>query len=569
MVRWTWAVIQPSAVHTVARLSSEFATAAAGQVKCRRYLALVLELELPPFTKSLTWMAFLVQPVDRIPLPEAYLPIWPCEEGSRAPLHPGFEWSFGNCVVRTSDPLTFTPVGHDAGTGPIYTLPESDAERLDKLFLDDRQDIHTQQHLIRKAQMREERNAAGYSSECGSIWRSWSASSTLVPIPPGQMFRPLVDISAHVSYNISMTPDTSRQGLEQDRKAIMRVFARFSWTSTERTIRWVLGMMSPAAPTLDSSADLTCPPLVEFAAQLDGSAGFDLENFARSDSDDFLDSPGPSEPESLAPPPDFEIESVRVIYFEVYGTLIDKESGVFQGLQPLLERSTHDFSRHEALCFYFESEMEAKRRAPGSCYAQILVEAYEDVALRLGMTLQDPKESLRFTDSIKHCPLMPLAQWCLHNLKRIPSISLVALANVEHDFLLQTPAFAFLAPFFEAVFTWDACKTYKPEYAAFDAPLQYFDTLGIPREQTCLVSTSLLCDMEPARELGVPALWMRFPGSLAGHMCSAEYASPVAAPEDFLRLVMDLLGATNTLMTSFDPSNPILTDVRPYRQIYL
>ncbi|KAJ7152788.1 HAD-like domain-containing protein [Mycena filopes] len=548
--RWTWAVIQPSAVHTVARLSSEFATAAAGQVKCRRYLALVLEKEPGIFDDSLSWLAFLVQPADRTPLPEAYLPIWPCEEGSRAPLHPGFEWPFGDCLVRTGDPLIFTPVGHDAGNRPPYTLPESDAEQLYQLFLDDREDVLHREYLASKAQMREERNAAGYSSECGSIWKNLSASSTLAPIPPGEMFRSLVYISAHVSYDISMTPETCRDDLEQDRKAIMRVFARFSWSSTERTIRWVLGMTTPAAPTLDSSADLTCPPLVEFAAQLDGSAGFDPEHFSWSDSDDFLDSPGPSEPESLAPPPDFEIESIRVIYFEVYGTLFDKESGVFQGLRPLLERSTHDFTRHEALCFYFESEMEAKRRTPSSCYAQILVEAYEVVALRLGMALQDPKESSRFTDSIRHCPLMPLAQWCLHNLKRIPSISLVALADVKHDFLLQTPAFAFLAPFFEAVFTWDACKTYKPEYAAFDAPLEYFDALGIPREQTCLVSTSLLCDMEPARELGVPALWMRFPGSLAGHVWTQENASIAWAPEDFPTLVADLLRPNNTLLTS-------------------
>jgi hypothetical protein len=39
--------------------------------------------------------------------------------------------------------------------------------------------------------------------------------------------------------------------------------------------------------------------------------------------------------------------------------------------------------------------------------------------------------------------------------------------------------------------------------------------LGIPREHTCVVSGSLLMDLEPAKELGVPEVWMQYPQSLA------------------------------------------------------
>ncbi|KAJ7621762.1 HAD-like domain-containing protein, partial [Mycena polygramma] len=247
------------------------------------------------------------------------------------------------------------------------------------------------------------------------------------------------------------------------------------------------------------------------------------------------------------------IHSIRVIYFEMYGTLIDKESGIFAALQPLLKRSPHNFDRQEALSFYYESEAEVKRRTPGIRYGQILADAYDDVALRLGMTPLDSMESSGFAQSIKHWPLLPAADWCLSSLKRIPSISLVATADVDHDCLTQSAAFAVLAPFFEAVFTWDECKAYKPDPAAFAAPLAHYDALGVPRAHSCLVSSSLFADLEPARELGLPALWMRVYGSLAAHMCTAADACPVEAVESLPGLAMGFLGATGTSVETFIP----------------
>ncbi|KAJ6553542.1 hypothetical protein DFH09DRAFT_1318929 [Mycena vulgaris] len=81
----------------------------------------------------------------------------------------------------------------------------------------------------------------------------------------------------------------------------------------------------------------------------------------------------------------FNVASIRVIYFDTYGTLIEKEAGVYDALQPLLQRSTYNFSRRETLSF-FESEIEMKRRNPGVRYGQILANTYEDFALRHGMT---------------------------------------------------------------------------------------------------------------------------------------------------------------------------------------
>ncbi|KAJ7852964.1 HAD-like domain-containing protein [Mycena leptocephala] len=256
------------------------------------------------------------------------------------------------------------------------------------------------------------------------------------------------------------------------------------------------------------------------------------------------------EPKLLAPPPILDVTSVRVIYLDLYDTLIDRETGIFTALRPLLERSPYEFDRHEALSFYFESEMEMKRRTPGAPYAQILADTYGDVALRLGIAPHNAADALLFAQSVQDWPCMPDAGWFLYNLACSPRLSIVAVADVDHDFLLRTPAFASLAPFFEAVFTWDVCHTYKPDPAVFDAPLRYYDALGVSRAHSYLVSSSLLRDMEPARELGLPAVWIRYPGSLAANMQTFEDASPAGFFGSLFHLGTNFLGATAGLQTS-------------------
>jgi hypothetical protein len=82
-----------------------------------------------------------------------------------------------------------------------------------------------------------------------------------------------------------------------------------------------------------SIPDLTCPALVDFSAQFErplsphgfsSPAPIDIppEVHPFEDSDGWPEEPRMSEPKWLAPPPIFDVASVRVIYFDVYDTLI-------------------------------------------------------------------------------------------------------------------------------------------------------------------------------------------------------------------------------------------------------
>ncbi|KAJ6463339.1 HAD-like domain-containing protein [Mycena sanguinolenta] len=225
------------------------------------------------------------------------------------------------------------------------------------------------------------------------------------------------------------------------------------------------------------------------------------------------------------PPPDFAFSEVQVIYFDVHGTLIDKEFGVAEALLPLLSQSPYQFDFYEAVSFYLESEYEVKKRIPEAPYTRILSETYEEVALRLGIESTSPDSAL-FAESIANWPLVPYVEWCLATLRAVPGLSISAIADMDHDSLLRTSAFATLAPYFNTVFTNDACAAYKPALAVFEGPVHHYEALGVQRENTCVVSASLLLDLEPARELGVPGIWTRYPQRLGEHVDPWESAYP-------------------------------------------
>ncbi|KAF7373449.1 hypothetical protein MSAN_00554600 [Mycena sanguinolenta] len=277
--RFTWAVIQPSPVPTVEYAKSELLTAAAREIKCRQYLALVLEQPPNRFGRW-SWIAFIVEPATLCPLPQTYLPIRPCTSQTRdsEPLDPGFEWPFAECVVNTSDvnPVTgiFVPDVIDTGKAP-YVLSESEAVRFREVFMKDREEIDIIQEKERKMRIKEDRRAAGFSDRTDYWWTSTSPESTQIPRLPGELFPRLVLLSAKVHYDLSATDDFGTlNDWREERKTILRLLARFLNPSTERAIRWahniqVLDGYLVSPYRQENVPDLTCAPIVKLASLLD------------------------------------------------------------------------------------------------------------------------------------------------------------------------------------------------------------------------------------------------------------------------------------------------------------
>ncbi|KAJ7172773.1 HAD-like domain-containing protein [Mycena crocata] len=566
-VWFTWAVIRPSALRTVAYMNSEFVTAAAGEIECRQYLALVLER---PLSKLLnTWIAFLVEPCNPGNLPRTYLPIWPCTLGDREPLRPGFDWPFGDCIVNTQR-ASIVPCSVESNNSP-HILPSSEANRFRSLFVRDGDTLGCARALDNKIRKRQERMAEGFSSGTYSDWTNFSKKSTDLHVQPGEVFRPVTDLSAEIHYDLSVVHDLGTlEELNQDRDRILRVLTRFSHPSAERTIRWTSSIQSLLSSTeKHGNSDSPSPLQQPSPDPVSLNVAYD-DDFASPDSDEESDGAGesgyswpddefPGVAEISMSPPVLLVGLPQIIYFDIYGTLIDKETGIFTALSSIFQRSPYQFARPEALSFYYESESEMKKCEPDVPYAQILADAYDDVVLRLGIS-PEGTDSSTFAQSIKDWPAIPAAEWCLATLRTLPSISLVAIADVDRDSLERTTSFAPLAPYFHDVFTWDACKAYKPARAAVGTLIKHSDVLGVPRGDTCFVSNSLL-NMEPARELGVPTVWARYAGSLAGNVCYMEEESPEVAmvhaglvelASSFLLMANPTLGADVWAELDFD-----------------
>ncbi|KII92677.1 hypothetical protein PLICRDRAFT_172737 [Plicaturopsis crispa FD-325 SS-3] len=71
----------------------------------------------------------------------------------------------------------------------------------------------------------------------------------------------------------------------------------------------------------------------------------------------------------------------KAIIFDVYGTLVDWETGIYNGLLPILP--TH-WSRADALKAFGSVESDLQARFPTMLYRDILAEAHKALAERWG-----------------------------------------------------------------------------------------------------------------------------------------------------------------------------------------
>ncbi|KAJ6517269.1 hypothetical protein C8R47DRAFT_1086829, partial [Mycena vitilis] len=213
--------------------------------------------------------------------------------------------------------------------------------------------------------------------------------------------------------------------------------------------------------------------------------------------------------------PKIEPRALVVMYFDLYGTLIDHETGIFNGLSSLLARSTSRFSRYEALSFYFETESEVKKAQPHLPYPRILAEAYTDMALRLGLTSTE-KECSTFAASLINWPLFADAIPCLQTLRPYIPV-LIGVADIEYTTLLKTDAFPLLQPYLAETFAWEPSNGYRPEAGVYP-PISYHDGMGVPREHRVHISSALYPDIEYVSEDNIAAVWMRRLDSLAANV---------------------------------------------------
>jgi 2-haloalkanoic acid dehalogenase type II len=228
--------------------------------------------------------------------------------------------------------------------------------------------------------------------------------------------------------------------------------------------------------------------------------------------------------------------SFRVLSFDIYGTLVDWETGILEALRPLIARipPTHSLKTdHHSLQLAFNKiERRVQSQQPDLVYTDVLACAYYGLAievLRHLLTTDDVavvrEESVVFAKSIAHWPAFSDTVDAMRRLKQ-KGYKLVPVSNVDRASFQKTlsgPLSGLVddgdaSSFFDAVYTAQDIGSYKPDSRNFDYLISHVKSdLGVSKEDILHVAQSLFHDHEPAKKAGLESVWIaRGEGGVSG-----------------------------------------------------
>jgi len=188
-----------------------------------------------------------------------------------------------------------------------------------------------------------------------------------------------------------------------------------------------------------------------------------------------------------------QLQDFDALTFDVYGTLIDWESGMIAGLRPLTDRAGA-LSRNDILQAHAFHESTAQAQTPHMRYDRLLAVVYKRLAEEWGVAATWVRDWPAFADTAD----------ALRYLKQ--HFKLVVLSNVDND------SFAFsnakLGVTFDAVYTAEDIGSYKPAPRNFDYMIANMARLGVPKEKILHTAESLFHDHVQAKAFGLANCWI-------------------------------------------------------------
>lgn len=208
----------------------------------------------------------------------------------------------------------------------------------------------------------------------------------------------------------------------------------------------------------------------------------------------------------------------EAITFDCYGTLVDWEAGILETLRPLFDAHRVEVTDERLLARYADHEARIER-ASYRPYREVLVEVARGLAADFGLRLGTPAEATLLADSLPRWPLFPDTVEALGRLAERYRLGI--LSNVDDDLFAATAER--LPVSFEWVVTAEQVGAYKPSTRNFEALL---DRVDVAPGGLVHAAQSLFHDVAPARELGLPTVWVDRRGSREGGATPGSRATP-------------------------------------------
>ena len=211
----------------------------------------------------------------------------------------------------------------------------------------------------------------------------------------------------------------------------------------------------------------------------------------------------------------------KALTFDCYGTLIDWETGILDGLRPWQRRAAIKATDDKLLEAFAEIESAIQTEHPAMLYPDTLATALKKLAGRYQSSATGD-EARAFGQSVKDWPAFPDSAAALAYLKR--HYKLVIVSNIDRASFRHSNDRLGVA--FDQVVTAEDVGSYKPALAHFHAALGWLAKAGVPKARVLHTAQSLFHDHVPAKRLGLATLWINRRAGRPGGGATA------AAPEE-------------------------------------
>jgi 2-haloacid dehalogenase len=199
-----------------------------------------------------------------------------------------------------------------------------------------------------------------------------------------------------------------------------------------------------------------------------------------------------------------KLTDFKVLTFDCYGTLIDWETGILSGLQPLVEKAAIKPTRDQILEIFAQNESAQELETPAMPYSQLLSIVYKRIARTWGVAVSNEEANI-FGASIPDWPEFPDSVGALQYLKK--HYKLVILSNVDRISFRASNTRLQVA--FDAVYTAQDIESYKPSPRNFEYMLRRLrEDFALEKTDVLHTAQSLFHDHVPANRFGLASAWI-------------------------------------------------------------
>lgn len=193
----------------------------------------------------------------------------------------------------------------------------------------------------------------------------------------------------------------------------------------------------------------------------------------------------------------------RALSFDCYGTLIDWETGILNALQPWCAWRGVELSTEQLLTLFSATEHLVEADMPTTRYPKVLAESLRRMADELGYAAT-ADECEEFGASVGAWPAFADTALALRRLQE--RFRLIIVSNVDRASFAHSNRR--LGVEFAMVVTAEDVGSYKPRLDHFHSMFARLPDVGVARNEVVHVAQSLFHDHGPARELGLPSVWI-------------------------------------------------------------